>query len=296
MMKVEFSENISKELKDSVNAIIKLLDNLDSDIQVIVDNTSLRVNESEEFQCDNASEYRRVFLSRTTVDTLWLMAYSHVNFYDVYCKTNKMDGNEHVLNNPKWKKSKKMLNWIKDKIMKNQLSTFDANNFPKYGRSKKEINIAYKYAVLFFIAHELYHLKFAGKYPTPCLDEEKECDHNATKLILNNFSDGDYIPKAKGVCIGLMYLNMVGIYGKYYDGITHPLTYDRLINNLKNHFGKENDNIWKFVVSIFALHMTNANIISKDKNITPSTNYLSATLKYKKKLEEDINKSAMNKT
>jgi hypothetical protein len=294
-MNIEFSENINVELKRMMYPISTLLDNRESDIQAVLDRTLLRVNESEEFQCDNAADYNCIFLSKTTIEVLWLMAYAHVKFYDVYCKGHKMDGREYILNNSKWKLSKRMLNWVKNTIEKNELTTFESNNFPKYSCRKDGINIVFQYALLFFISHELFHIKFANKYSTPSIKEEKECDFKATNLILNSFDDKDYLYRAKGVCIGLMYINMIGVYKKYYDGETHPFTYDRLINNLRNHFGKENDKIWKFIVAMFALHLTNAGLVSVEKNISPSKNYQRATLKYKQILEEDINKSMQAK-
>jgi hypothetical protein len=130
----------------------------------------------------------------------------------------------------------------------------------------------------------MFHIKHYNKFQELML-EENECDLDALRLILNSIEDADYLLKMKGVCIGLMIINVYGIHTGNYDGKSHPLTYDRLINNLKLFFGQENDKVWGFVVALFALHMTKEGLVNEENNQKEFNTFYDCILGYKTILE-----------
>ncbi|PTB92935.1 hypothetical protein C9994_13465 [Marivirga lumbricoides] len=279
-MTVEFSENIKSDLRDFMLSFPMYFRDLNAGRQIETFNhLKLRITDNNEFQCEIAFN-NTILISETTIEIIWCLTYAHLLYYNLFCKGTKPDGQIMTLQSENWEVPKEMIKSAVNGLSSKSDFCF-AENFPRNFYNDNEFGKIFKYSLLLFLSHELFHVKWNGKFKDS-LTEENNCDIDALRLILNSADDSDYLAKSKGVCLGLMILNIYGIHTSNFDGITHPYTYDRLINNLELFFGKESDKIWGFSVAIFALHMTEKEI-KQPKN--EFDNFFDCVIAYKEILE-----------
>ena len=136
--------------------------------------------------------------------------------------------------------------------------------------------------IAFFLHHELAHIKFVNNKFNHSIDEEWACDEEAIKVILEGTTGAEFNKRAFGISVGLLLINGIGTETKFYDGIEHPFTYDRLFLNLEKNID-ENNKIWGWVVAMLALHMTNANIPQPN---TVFENFYECAKEYRNLLEK----------
>jgi hypothetical protein len=279
-MKVEFNENIREDIRALFSSTINLLDEIEVVGSNKFDNITICVTADDDFLCEIIFG-QLIRISQKTIDIIRALDMAHLTFYDIFCKGVKPDGQYIKLEDSKWDFSKKMLSWGVDNLKENS-----AGGCPDF-KSKNESDDfiqAFKYSLLFFISHELFHSVNNGKFEEPIV-EERQCDYDATMFLMNALNDKDYLLRAKGVTLGLMLLNVYGIHSNDFDGYKHPFTYDRIINNLSLIFGPENDKIWGFVVALFALHLTEKGIKQPTKEFE---NFYECMIGYKEILENSI--------
>lgn len=281
-MNVEFADSVKKDLKDLVNSFPSHFRKLEVHKQVgEFDRLNLRITDKQGFQCEIAFN-NTILISEDTIEIIWCLTYAHIIFYELYCKAVQPDGQIVSLKEDAWKIPKLMILSSVDFLISKPNSNFQFNEeFPRSFYDNNEYGVIFKYAMLFFLSHELFHVKWNGKF-TELMMEENNCDIDACKLILNSLDDTDYLYKSKGVCFGLMILNIYGIHANNFDGKTHPYTYDRLINNLELFFGQENDKIWGVCVAIFSLHLTEKKITQPK---TEFDNFYDCVIAYKQILQ-----------
>jgi hypothetical protein len=286
-MNIEFSENIEQNIKDLFHSLPLFYRKLHHKKQREIDKITIRIIDLDRFDCKVLD--KTIIISQLAVEDIWALSYAYYHYFNFWT-TKKADGKRRKIMGKGCTTAKKLLCWVKDNLKNNQKATFTSKNFPKYPTKNEEINIIFESALLFFIGHELFHILL--KRNNPDIKEEKECDTNSILLLLNSLHSDDYqyIVRTKGVCVGLMYINLYGIYKKAYDGNTHPITYNRLIDNLSDFFGKENDKIWNFVAAMLALHLTDKSFVSEENNVNTDTPY-KCVLAYRDILEKDNKKS-----
>ena len=279
-MKIDFEKTIKINIIDLIQDIHDSYRELDA--QSIIDdfeNLSLKITDNPRFQCEIVFN-NTILLSETTIEMLWSITYAHIEYYNIFCKNIKPNGQTLNLKHSDWDIGKQMLENTVSSLTRN-IDLILPKNSPRPIFSNTEIGLVFKYTLLFFISHELFHVVNFNKFEN-LIDEENQCDIDAIQLLLKSSEDSNYLNKAKGICYGLMVLNVYGIHTKNYDGKTHPYTYDRLIGNLELFFNKENDNIWGPAVAMFALHMTENNIEQPNEEFE---NFYDCILKYKEILE-----------
>ncbi len=282
-MKIEFKENVREDIKKSVNSAISLLDDIKVQGSNRFDDITICITSDDDFLCEIIFN-QLIRISQKTIDIIRALSIAHLSFYDIYCKGVNPEGQNIELKDSKWDDSKTMLTWATDNLKQ---STFTELPICKREIETSEFVDAFKYSLLFFVSHELFHSVNNGKFEQP-IEEERQCDFDATLFLMNSFSDNDYLLKAKGVALGLMLLNVYGIHSDDFDGYKHPFTYNRIIDNLSLIFGPENDKIWGFVVALFALHLTERGIKQPTKKFE---NFYECIIGYKEILESSITKN-----
>lgn len=281
-MTVEFSDNVKNDLRDLMLSFPMYFRNLNADGQIeTFEHLKLRITDNSEFQCEIAFN-NTILISEITIEIIWYLTYAHLVYYALFCKGTKPAGQIMKLQSENWEVPKEMIKAAVN-VLSNKSSFRFTENFPRNFYSDNEFGKIFKYTLLFFLSHELFHVKWYAMF-NELLTEENNCDIDALRLILNSADDNDYLIKSKGVCLGLMILNIYGVHTSNFDGITHPYTYDRLINNLELFFGKESDKIWGLSVAIFALHMTEKQI-PQPKN--EFDNFFDCVIAYKQILENE---------
>jgi hypothetical protein len=278
-MEIQFTQNTKEDIKELISSIIEELKILTIEEYVdFYEDLIIRITDSDEFQCELAFN-SCILLSEKAIEAIWLICYAHLTFYTLVCQGTKADGQIIQLNDEDWKIPKEMLSIATAFLSKNESLIF-SNSYPRTFNKNTQLAKVFKYALMFFISHELFHVKYNGIYEN-LIEEEDQCDKSALDLILKTIDSDDMEFKSHGVCLGLMILNVYGVHTNNFDGTSHPYTYDRLIDNLAIHFDSENK-IWGLAVAIFALHMTEKDIQQPKIEFE---NFYDCILEYKKILK-----------
>jgi len=283
-MNIEFAniETIRQDIKELISSIPAFFREISPYELDRFDHITIRVVSDDVFRCEIAFN-SQVIISQKTIEIIWALNYSHLYYFDTFIRSEKPDGQSKNLKSRDWKLIKKQLSWGVD-----SLKGYNLKQNSKFNRQffrNNNYGLIFNFSLLFFISHELFHT-INKDISQEIIVEEKMCDFDATNFIMNSFSDENYLEKAKGICLGLMLLNVYGIHSGNYDGKTHPFSYDRLIENLELLFGKENDKIWGLIVSIFSLHFTHENI-EQPKN--EFVNFYDCILEYRNILSNRSN-------
>ena len=278
-MIIEFEENIKEDIKIMVLDLESKLENIKPTGIEKFEEITLSINSNEFYQCEIIFG-STIRISQKTIEILWSLNYAHLYFYEHFCKGVLPEGQTITLNEEKWGLIIPQLEWAVNNL--NGINSDFSESFNRDFKNTNSYGLISGYSLLFFISHELFHTLNSKKF-NEILEEENQCDFDATMFIINALSDIDYIERSKGVALGLMMINVYGIHSENYDGKTHPFTYDRLIDNLSLCFGNENDKIWGIVVAMFALHLSNKRI-QQPTNV--HDNFYQCMLSYKKILEK----------
>jgi hypothetical protein len=75
-----------------------------------------------------------------------------------------------------------------------------------------------------------------------------------------------------GLAFGLCYVTAQSIDRKNHDGITHPKSYDRLVDVLQEFFDQDDD-AWAFPFAILTGHMTNQGLLPLPPGVEPEKGF-----------------------
>lgn len=120
-------------------------------------------------------------------------------------------------------------------------------------------------ALSYILHHELAHIELKHKGAAG-IEAERDADYEAADWIFNKISfeatgeeEKMFTKRMLGVAVALTVLVARGIHLRKYNGITHPRSFDRLMNVIDRHLGDPDHVAWAFVVVALKLHLDNAN-------------------------------------
>lgn len=235
-------------------------------IQQALENVTLAITDNSEWDCKASKGWNLIIISRKTVEVVWAFSYAYWFFYQEFTKVGSPDGQTMNLGaNSSLKAPRQLLVWAIDNLTRREVSELPTG-LPSIQDAIVEgsdlhavLEIALT-TIAFFLHHELAHLKFASRGITQAiLDEERACDKEAASIMLEVEDKALQNQDAIGTANGLLLINAIGFSSGFFDGIEHPFAYDRLIS-LEEWIDPENDLVWGWVVSMLALHMTNAGL------------------------------------
>ncbi|HEX5150411.1 MAG TPA: phage exclusion protein Lit family protein [Parafilimonas sp.] len=207
--------------------------------------------------------------SRKAIEVIWALSYAYWEIYQKYiCGATSLG--QSIFFDKDVDDSKRLLSWALENIQ----SEYDgielppnlpspANNYEPESSAHMAIEFT-QMITAFYLFHELGHIVLKGQCSEQ-IDEEKACDKYAIDFMLSNCPSNCFTKRALSISVGFSLLNVIGIHEKYFNGITHPFTYDRLIDNLENYVDKNDDIVWGYVIAILSLHLTNQNIAQPTK-------------------------------
>lgn len=296
-MKFQFPETIdfpSKNLMPSLKeAILNIAPEKYDRIVKDTCEVELIVTDKEYWDCKASPDWKVIFISRKAIEITWALCYGYYKFYTEICDNLKPNG--QIINlskNTNLVAARKLMTWAFDNLTdKGKISEIPPEvpsiaDRVHWGSDEHAILDLTLCTVAFFLHHELAHIKLADVNFENSIGEEWACDKEAIDLILSEASGLEFTKRALGISVGLLLINGIGTETKFYDGLEHPFSYDRLFRNLENQIDEENDKIWGWVVAILALHMTNANIAQPN---TIFENFYLCAKEYRNLLEKYSN-------
>jgi len=295
-MKFQYPENSefpSKALMPAIkDAIYNIAPEKITQIERHTADVELIITENENWYCEALSGWKVIRLSRKSIEIIWALSYGYYHFYINICNGVQSNGQKvDITGNEKLISARKLLTWAFNNLTKKEISEIPQgvpNIADKihWGSDKHAIIEITLCTIAFFLHHELAHIKFVDDKFNHSIEEEWACDQEAINVILKEANEAEFNKRAFGVSVGLLLINGIGTETKFYDGLKHPFTYDRLFVNLENNVDEENDKIWGWVVAILALHMTNANIAQPN---TVFDNFYQCAKEYRSLLENHSN-------
>ena len=108
--------------------------------------------------------------------------------------------------------------------------------------------------------HELAHKYLKHKVSTPAT--EGAADFAAVDWILlgDTCPPEQFLFRAMSAAVALLMITARSIHTGDYDGVTHPITFLRLVQSLRRHLTPEDEVVWGFVGAILSLHMQDRGI------------------------------------
>lgn len=143
-------------------------------------------------------------------------------------------------------------------------------------------------AMAFIVHHEIAHheLQHFGSKGETSIDQERDADYEAGDFILS--IDQKEFKQKRGLCVATALLAILtgGLFSNSVGGLTHPRSYERLVNVLNRHFGVNDDLVWAYVASMLILVH---NFFTIPIPIDESENFLELTQKMIDSMANEIN-------
>jgi hypothetical protein len=232
----------------------------------IVDRLYLRVTGTKTWHCE-ASAFGIVYLSKKTIEILWAFVYAHRSVYVRKVEGKMISGDLDLEDDEELALPREMLSWVRSEEVLRGEGDMPAGfpvppEAPEAGSIEAWSIEVTRRALQFHLFHELAHIFFANTDFPQLIDLEAACDAKAIEWI-TLIPTGDDLSRRRihtAATGALVYVASYGINTGRIDGVTHPLTYDRLVDALTPHFDAGQDHVWAFATTILAVHATNEGI------------------------------------
>lgn len=205
--------------------------------------------------CEAGVTLNTIRVNLKVLQVFYMYCSAYHTYYEKVCKGVQPKGQFiSIAERPELSIVRSMLTWSTNNLTaKEDSNCWDNIAFPIPGNNSNDFVFQlFIGALSFYVLHEAMHLTLGM---VPSKEEEEECDLNAAAILLGD-GPSDKEARTKGVAVGLTLMNALGMHTGNYDGTTHPFAYDRLISCLSPHCDHDRDNVWDWVVALFALHMT----------------------------------------
>lgn len=266
-----------------VEGLKAFLEEIDSEVFGFdLKDVTIVVSDANGWICETFVGFNTIRINLKVLQVIYAYCYAYYTFYNKVCKGVKPNGQYiEMAGQPDLTIVRSMLTWATNNLTaKIDTNYYDDTSFPILSTDQVDfIFQLYVGAVSFYIMHEVMHLALGQE---PSIEEEKQCDFNATAFLLNINRNGKET-NAKGVAVGLTLINALGMHTGNYDGTTHPFAYDRLLNCLTKHCDHDSDSVWDWIVALFALHMTENRIPQPKEEFD---NFYDCVVKYRNILDE----------
>lgn len=273
-MDIEFSDGLEFPVRPLMEAVPEMLAEIpekareDAEIlKLTLDDLRVRITGSDNWRFE-ASGFGILYISRRAFEFLWVFVYAHLVIYAKIFAERRVAGDIDIGKHPELALPREMLTWLHSDVARHgqAMPVHFPSPDPKVERKSLE-GIAFRlalHAIRFHIFHELAHLVFArkGNRPPLLLDEERACDLQAIRWMTTRAA-GDYAEHEgtkTGAAMGLLYLAAFGIDTGRHDGVTHPRSYHRLVDTLREAYGAKEDRVWGPVLAVLAAHCSNMHI------------------------------------
>lgn len=235
-------------------------------LQEIIAELHLRVTEGRTWRFEALSS-GIVYVSNKAVELIWAFAYAHAAVYRHVFSGKQISGDYDAEADDALVLPRAMLKWCLNEEIIDGIEELP-DNFPTPLAAAPAATLegfAWQvalHAVRFHLLHEVGHVYLRDEtFPTP-LDLERACDLKAVEWMMDReFADESARRLAAvGSAAAMLYVAAYGIDTGRHDGITHPRTYDRLVETLQTQFGPDEDDVWGYATAILSVHATNRGI------------------------------------
>lgn len=213
---------------------------------------------------------KRIIVSRKAVEVVWAAAYSYFVIYNDVIRHQDITKQVMVdlTTDERVKKSCRLLQWAIETWLNESNEDWPADlpmpsDSPENASNEHVADELTLGALGFMLHHELAHISLQHCEPKT-LEKEREADYAAIDWIFERVDRSDVaVMNKRALCcaLALSVLCAKGVHTRCFGGLTHPPSYDRLVNGLL--LALEDDRChlaWFFVSAILSLHMTNAGL------------------------------------
>lgn len=270
---------LAARIKDMLAEIPDRVAPDDFKMREAVDGTRLVLTDNRHWVFEANAGFLKIEISRNAVEILYTFSFSHAGIYEsMFAGRGNLSGDFDTDDDPELAAHDIGLKWVYDESTGTSVRDMpdvvpEANpGAEAESIEEKAFNIAY-YAIHFHLLHELAHLYvFKGRELT---DEERfaeeiDCDRLAVRWmrIMRPRDERDARRIRAGISYGLAYVAAQSIDRRSHDGITHPKSYDRLVNVLGEFFDPADD-AWAYPFAILVGHMTEQNMLPLPDGVWP---------------------------
>ena len=259
------------------------VDPADNRMRDAVDGAQLALTDKATWVFMALGPYSFIEISRNAVEVLYSFSAGHIGYYEkLFAGRENLSGEFDTEDDPELAAFDKAIEWVHAEAVGTSVSDLPLElpapdpDAPLESFEEKAFNIAY-YAIHFHLLHELAHLYvFEGRELS---DEERfaeeiDCDRLAVRWMKNMTprDERDLRRIRAGIAFGLAYVAAQSVDRNSHDGLTHPKSYDRLINVLGEFFDPEDD-AWAYPFAILTAHMTEKDLLPLPEGVQPEDGF-----------------------
>lgn len=258
-------------LKDVHLALINVAPEREEEFDRIWGDFELKYVDDQSVRCCVYLDDKLVELYRGMPESLWSCA---INYWRLYSHLQScVTGTElepfrlDLMSVPRLPESLPLLSRALQMAHRETVSAWPENTpfplpNPTFGSDEHVADELTRCALGVILHHELAHIRFNHNGSRDSVIEcERDADYAAADWILDKVPDQDdpyFKKRILGIVVAMTALVANSVHTGNYDGITHPRTFDRLMNVLDRHIDDPNHVAWWFALSALTLHLDNA--------------------------------------
>ncbi len=224
------------------------------------------------WKCCVDTKNREIKISRGLIEMLWCASYAYYLFYSKHVVGMSFFENRvaiDIQSDREVDQALQLLAWAYDRStgLRQDVewppeSPAPSENMPlgSFEAVASELCLC---AVAVLLHHELAHLNFQEDQFDTTVLLERNVDYAAIDWILGsceNERSAQFIKRSFGIAVAFEVLTAHDIYRGSFTDLTHPSSYDRLINNLDRYITDPNHITWAFTCAMLTLHFNRAQI------------------------------------
>jgi len=259
---------IRELMRYAPNALINVAPECEAAFLREYDEFTLEYLDTPKWVCEVDAVTKHIKISNKVFEIFWANALAFYYYWTVLQDETQGNAGKSVTIDiqsiPELKDACQLLQWAFSTCILKKESSWPVGmptpiDTPEKGTPEYFAQEVSMIAIAFFLHHELSHIRLHhGKGPSD-VDTEKDADFAATDWILNCVDENspEFLKRAAGIATAVTVLVAGSLYTGYFDGDTHPRTYDRLFNILDRNITRPDHPIWYILTANLTLFMDN---------------------------------------
>lgn len=255
--KLNIGNNVPKIYHNSINSLERYLNEVNSEIPT----NQLDITNTPKWKFESIANWSHISISEKSLNILWCFSLAYFDYYMTICLGVKPQGQEISLKNSNLlNETLNALTWATNNLIETE------DNFsqlpegirpPKYFETifPETPEYLFETTLAFYYFHEVGHIEACKKTFNDNISEETFCDDYSIEKLLTNCGRDELKWRKRGIGLGLILMNVIGMHTGFYDGINHPYAYERITDALDKKIARDDDEFWGWIVALFCLHM-----------------------------------------
>ncbi len=255
-------------------ALVNIAPERRSDFEKYFADFTLEYLDVNDFVCDVDVPAKHIRLSRQVAELMWSVSFGYVTFYTKVVQAHKPVTKQvfDLAGDPEVSQAMKLLKWAYENWLNPKKYVPWPADLPQpveqpiFGTMQNVADELSLCSIAAYMHHELAHIRLQHD-GADSIEQEKEADSAMVDWILDHdllMTDPRFIKRALGIAFAMEVLTAHGIYTDNFGGVTHPCSYDRLVNTVSRYVTDPNHVVWAILVSTLKLHLDNRKINTPD--------------------------------